>query len=114
MDEVEQRLVDFAVRVIKLAAYVPQTQAGQHLAEQLLRSGTAPAAHYVAGRCAGDSSTGREQFVLCLQQLHMTRLWLTLITKADLLTSIQLENITAENDELCRLFSASLDTGDLA
>ena len=33
MDEVEQRLVDFAVRVIKLAAYVPQTQAGQHLAE---------------------------------------------------------------------------------
>jgi len=111
MDEVEQRLVDFAVRVIKLAAYLPQTQAGEYLAEQLLRSGTTSAAHYVAGRCAGDNSTGREQLVLCLQQLHLVRLWLTIITKADLLTSTQLENITAENDELCRLLSACLSKG---
>ena len=39
-DELEDRLVDFAVRIVKLSAALPRTAAGRHIAGQILRSGT--------------------------------------------------------------------------
>ncbi len=40
-DDIEVRLVDFAVRIINLCDNLPRTRAGNHIAGQLLRSGTA-------------------------------------------------------------------------
>lgn len=51
-DDIEERLIDFAVRVVNVSANMPGTQAGNHIAGQLLRSGTAPAAHYAEARGA--------------------------------------------------------------
>ncbi|MBS1250128.1 MAG: hypothetical protein MAG431_01718 [Chloroflexi bacterium] len=51
-DDIEERLISFAVRTIKLCGHLPKSQAGGHLADQLLRSGTAPAAHYAEARGA--------------------------------------------------------------
>ena len=41
-DELEERLIDFAVRIIKLSASLPKILAGKHIAGQILRSGTSP------------------------------------------------------------------------
>ena len=51
-DDLEERLVDFAVRIIKLAASLPRTPAGKHIAGQILRSGTSPAPNYGEARGA--------------------------------------------------------------
>jgi four helix bundle protein len=51
-DDIEERLVDFAVRIVKLSRHLPNTQAGKHISGQVLRSGTAPAAHYAEARGA--------------------------------------------------------------
>ena len=46
------RLVEFAVAIIKISEKLPPIFAGKHLASQLTRSGTAPALHYGGGtRC---------------------------------------------------------------
>ena len=42
-DELEERLIDFAVRVVNLSASLPKTPAGKHVSGQILRSGTSPA-----------------------------------------------------------------------
>jgi hypothetical protein len=42
-DVLEERLIDFAVRLIRLSASLPKTTAGKHIAGQILRSGTSPA-----------------------------------------------------------------------
>ncbi len=42
----QDRLVDFAVRIIKLSEALPNTKAGKHVSSQLLRSGTSPAPNY--------------------------------------------------------------------
>jgi hypothetical protein len=42
-DALEERLIDFAVRVVNLSANLPRTTAGKHIAGQILRSGTSPA-----------------------------------------------------------------------
>jgi hypothetical protein len=45
-EELEERLIDFAVRIIKLTSRLPKTPAGKHIAGQILRSGTSPAPNY--------------------------------------------------------------------
>ncbi len=45
-DKLEERLIDFAVRIVRLSASVPRTAAGKHIAGQILRSGTSPAPNY--------------------------------------------------------------------
>jgi hypothetical protein len=59
-NEIEDRLIDFAVRVIKMADALPRTPAGKHIAVQLLRAGTSPAPNYAEAR-------GGKQRGLCAQ-----------------------------------------------
>jgi four helix bundle protein len=61
-DDIEERLIDFAVKVVKLCDKLPKSYAGRHMANQLLRSGTAPAAHYAEAR--GAESTNMNLFTL--------------------------------------------------
>ena len=51
-DELEDRLINFAVRIIRLVARLPKTPAAKHVAGQMLRSGTSPAPNYGEARGA--------------------------------------------------------------
>ncbi len=42
-DDIQERLIDFAVGIVKLSSAFPKTKAGNHIAGQLLRCGTSPA-----------------------------------------------------------------------
>ena len=51
-NELEDRMIDFAVRIIQLADSLPETPAAKHIARQILRSGTSPAPNYAEARGA--------------------------------------------------------------
>jgi four helix bundle protein len=51
-DKIQDRLVDLAIAIVHLAAHLPRTPAGQHVAAQILRSGTSPAPNYGEARGA--------------------------------------------------------------
>ena len=51
-DELEERLIEFAVRIVNLSANLPKTPAGKHISGQILRSGTSPAPNYGEARGA--------------------------------------------------------------
>jgi four helix bundle protein len=40
--DLEERLLEYSVRIIKIVEHLPNTRAGNHVAGQLLRSGTSP------------------------------------------------------------------------
>jgi len=42
----QERLIDYAVRIIHVSEQLPDTKAGKHVSSQMLRSGTSPAANY--------------------------------------------------------------------
>jgi four helix bundle protein len=44
--DIEDRLNDFAVRVLNVNEALPNTKAGNHIAGQLVRSGRSPALNY--------------------------------------------------------------------
>ena len=45
-DELEERLIDFAVRIIRLSGSLPRSVAGKHIGGQIMRSGTSLRANY--------------------------------------------------------------------
>ncbi len=42
----QERLIDYAVRIINVSEQLPETKAGKHISSQMLRSGTSPAPNY--------------------------------------------------------------------
>ena len=109
-DELEERLVDFAVPVVKLSARLPRTPAGRHMAGQILRSGTSPAPNYGEARGAESPADFVHKLRIVLKELNETAIWLRLIDRSQLLRSELLADIINENAELCRIFTASLKT----
>jgi len=109
-DELEDRLVNFAVRIIKLSACLPKTPAGKHIAGQILRSGTSPAPNYGEARGAESHADFVHKLGIVLKELNETSIWLRVINRSELLKSTLLTGIIEESNELCRILTASLKT----
>ena len=109
-DELEERLIDFAVRIIKLSARLPKTPAGKHVAGQILRSGTSPAPNYGEARGAESHADFVHKLGIVLKELNETSIWLRLIERSEMMKKELLAGIVEENRELCRVFTASLKT----
>ncbi len=109
-DELEERLVNFAVRIIKLSARLPRTSAGKHIAGQILRSGTSPAPNYGEARGAESRADFIHKLRVVLKELNETSIWLRIIERSRLLKRELLVEIIQENGDLCKIFAASLRT----
>lgn len=109
-DGLEERLIDFAVRIIRLSASLPRTIAGRHIANQILRSGTSPAPNYGEARGAESHADFVHKLRVVLKELNETSIWLQMIERSQMLRRESLAELICENKELCRIFTASLKT----
>lgn len=109
-DELEERLIDFAVRIIKLSASLPKTPAGKHVAGQLLRSGTSPAPNYGEARGGESHADFVHKLRIVVKELNETSIWLRIIKKSHMIKPELLAEIIEENTALCKIFTASLKT----
>lgn len=109
-DEIEDRLIDFAVRIIRLTANLPKTPAGKHIAGQILRSGTSPAPNYGEARGAESHADFVHKLGIVLRELNETSIWLRVIERSQLLSPALLQDIIVECKELCRIFTAAKKT----
>lgn len=109
--DLEERLIDFAVRIIRTAESLPKTRAGNHIAGQLIRCGTSPAPNYGEAQSAESRSDFIHKMKVCLKELRETRIWLLMIVKADLIKPpSKLEPLIHENNELISIFVTSVET----
>ena len=109
-DELEDRLIDFAVRIVKLSASLPRTPAGKHIAGQIMRSGTSPAPNYGEARGAESLADFIHKLRIVLKELNETSIWLRVIERSQLVKKELLAELTGENRELCKIFTVSLKT----
>jgi four helix bundle protein len=111
--DLEERLLDFAVRIIRVAESIQRTPAGMHVADQLLRSGTSPYGNH--GEAEGAES--RDDFIhklkICYKELREARRWLRLVERVPLVANPGLlEGLLAEAEALVRIFAASIRTAE--
>ena len=109
-EDIEERLLDFAVRVGKAVDALPDTRLGRHIAGQLVRSGTLPAPNY-AEACAAESKRDFiHKLAIALKELRESNVWIRMIAKSDLLPEQRLEQLRDECEQLCKIIAKSLVT----
>ncbi|MDD4016530.1 MAG: four helix bundle protein [Kiritimatiellae bacterium] len=109
--DLEERLIEFAVRIIKVAGSLPNTLAGQHIAEQILRSGTSSAANYGEAQGAESRADFVHKIRIALKELRETKVWLRIIVRAGLISSADcLQSLLKENDEVISILFKSVET----
>src|SRR2546423_12992084 len=84
-DELKERLIDFAVRIVNLSASLPKTPAGKHIAGQIMRSGTSPAPNYGEARGAESHADFVHKLRIVLKELNETKIWLRGIERSEML-----------------------------
>jgi four helix bundle protein len=109
-DALENRLIDFAVRVLKVADALPDTSAGKHIARQLLRSGTSPAPNYAEARGAESNADFIHKLKIAVKELNETSVWLRMVYQAEMIKADRVEQLIDENQQLCRILAASITT----
>ncbi|HXD31697.1 MAG TPA: four helix bundle protein [Pyrinomonadaceae bacterium] len=95
-DELEERLIDFAVRIVKLSSGLPKTPAGKHVAGQILRSGTSPAPNYGEARGAESHADFIHKLCIVLKELNETSIWLRVIERSDMVKRGLLTDLNGE------------------
>jgi four helix bundle protein len=110
--DLEERLLEYAVRIIRLVDALPGTRAGRHVADQLLRCGTSPLANH--GELQGAES--RKDFIhklgVCLKEIREARRWLRLVHRVPLLAPSKIDPLPDETEALIKIFSASIRTAE--
>lgn len=110
--DLEERLVDFAVRVISVVEALPDTRAGKHVAGQLVRSGTSPAPNYGEAQSAESRKDFIHKMKIALKELRETYIWLQIIERKPLCAPDRMQGISAECNELISIFVKSLRTAE--
>jgi len=109
--DLEERLLEFASAIIDLSEKLPATRAGNHVAGQILRSGTAPYPNHGEAEAAESRDDFIHKLKICLKELRETRRWARLIKrKGWAVEETTLIFILSEVDELIRIFFSSIQT----
>ena len=109
--DLEERLVDFAVKIIRTAEALPETKVGKHIGGQITRSGTSPAPNYGEAQDAESRADFVHKMKISLKELRETKVWLQMIAKASLIKpSSRVEPVIKEVEELIAIFVASVKT----
>jgi four helix bundle protein len=109
--DLEERLLEFATRIIRVVESLPRTEVGRHVGGQLLRAGTSPYANHGEAEDAESADDFIHKLKICLKELRETWRWLRLIQKVPLVKKPELlEPLVDEADQLIRIFRQSILT----
>ena len=111
MIELEDRIVRFAARCVKVCAALPVKAIGSaSFADQLFRSSTSIAANYAEACEAESAKDFVHKLKVSMKELSETRIWLRLIGEAGYIEKAKLVDLVSESRELSRILSASVTT----
>lgn len=108
--DLRERTMNYALRIIRLSASLPNTQAAWVIGKQVLRSGTSVGAHYREGCRSRSVAEFISKLEGGLQELDETNYWLELLGKSNIVPAKRLTEILKETDELIAILTASVRT----
>jgi four helix bundle protein len=111
--DLEDRLVEFSVAVIDIVEALPPTRAGNHLAGQLVRSGTAPALNYAEAQAAESMNDFIHKMKISLKELRETYVCLKIINRKTLVRLETCSSVLDEVNQLISIFVKSIATAQL-
>jgi four helix bundle protein len=111
--DLDQRLLEYAARIIRRVDSLHSTKAANHVGGQLLRSGTSPLGSHGEAQAAGSIDDFIHKLKICLKELQESWRWLRLIRPTPLLSNPKrAESLVEETEQLVRIFAKSIRTAE--
>ena len=109
--DLEERLIRFSILILDIVEQLPDTRIGNHLATQLLRSGTSPAPNYGEAQGAESKRDFLHKIQICLKELRETHIHLQVILGKQIMDQpAKSEKVLKECGELIAIFASSVKT----
>jgi len=107
--DLEDRLVDFAVRICTLTDRFPSTAIARHVGTQITRCGTSPLANYGEAQAAESRQDFVHKLKICLKELRETQAWLKFVERMSFCPE-EVIPVRLECNELVSILVASVRT----
>src|SRR4051812_11717840 len=102
--DLRKRTKDYALRIVKLYAALPNGAVAQVLGKQILRSGTSVGAQYREACRAKSNADFINKIEGALRELDETQYWLELIAETNLVKAERMSALQKETEELIAMF----------
>lgn len=111
--DLEERLIQFGILIIRTSEGMPRTSAGVHLSGQMLRSGTSPALNYAEAKAAESHRDFTHKIKIVLKELRETWVNLRMTDGAAIHPDKAIVSAAlAESHELVAIFTQSVKTAE--
>ena len=109
-EEMKSRTKEYAIRVVRVCATLPNNWIAQTLGRQLLRSGTSVGANYRAVCRAKSNSDFINKLRIVEEECDESLFWMELLVDNNLVKAARLRNLMKEADELLAIIVSSAKT----
>ena len=112
-NDLEERLVAFAVEISLLVESIPNNLSGKYISGQLIRSGLAPALNYGEARSAESSNDFIHKMKIALKELRESFIALKILNQSNIQEkNVLLDKCIVECNELISIFVKSIQTAE--
>ncbi|QHI36804.1 hypothetical protein IMCC3317_21740 [Kordia antarctica] len=109
--DIEQRLIQFSIDIIKICQKTAKNFASEHLGKQIIRSSTSSALNYGEAQSAESTRDFQHKMKLCLKELRESLVNLKIQKGIQSISDTEeLEKLIKENNELIAIFVSSIRT----
>jgi len=106
--ELDERLLEYGARVIKLVEALPRSLVGRRIGDQLLRSATSVGANYEEAQGAESKGDFVHKLQIALKEMRESHYWLRLLLKAQIFPSERLADLLDEATQLRAMLSKAV------
>jgi four helix bundle protein len=111
--DLEDRLIEFAAQLIQFTESMVSSKSGNHLANQLLRSGTSPALNYGEAQGGESRKDFIHKFKVILKELRETLIGIKIVERARLhQDQVFVNQMKDECNQLISIFVKSVSTAE--
>jgi four helix bundle protein len=109
-EEMKQRTMNFAIRVIHLTEVLPNSRIGDVIGRQLLKAGTSVGTNYRAACRAKSNADFIAKMGIVEEEADESDYWMEIIAKTKLVPLAQLTELMKEAQEILSICVASINT----
>jgi len=112
-NQLEERLIDFADKIIAFIELLVKNQAGNHIANQIARSSISSALNYGEAQSAESRKDFVHKIKIVLKESRETHIALRIIKKSKLVRNFsEVDLLISECNELVSIFVKSVETAE--